>query len=112
MSLSNMRIISLLQVANIKQACRVSSYFPTILKNAALQSSPLGVLGFVLYIENTLVFIWKTQINKARESISTNKLWGKNVLVQIGLARVGALLCYEVPTVKVLGKCLLSTLLN
>lgn len=87
MSLSNMRIISLLQVANIKQACRVSSYFPTILKNAALQSSPLGVLSFVLYIENTLVFIWKTQINKARVSISTNKLWGRFVSVKSSLTR-------------------------
>ncbi|BDR36501.1 hypothetical protein PDY_35490 [Photobacterium damselae subsp. damselae] len=33
-------------------------------------------MSSVLSIEHTLVFIWKTQINKARVSISTNKLWG------------------------------------
>jgi len=78
MSLRNMHIISLLQVANIKQACWVSSYFPTICWHFTLQSSPLGVLSSVLSIEHTLVFIWKAQINKARVSISTNKLWGKS----------------------------------
>lgn len=37
-------------------------------------------MSSVLSIEHTLVFIWKTQINKARVSISTNKLWGRSLL--------------------------------
>lgn len=45
-------------------------------------------MSSVLSIEHTLVFIWKTQINKARVSISTNKLWGKSELAD-KLTRIG-----------------------